>query len=468
MSPAIATAVYALLILALFWLDRDQKVRTSVALWIPVIWVSLACSRSVAQWLSEPADLAIQVVEGSLIDRLVYMALEVLGLIVLLTRRRQVGRLLRANGPVVLFFLYCALSLLWSDYPDVAFKRWIKALGDLVMVLIVWTDREPSASSKRLLARTGFLLIPLSVLLIKYYPDLARTYDKWDGHAYYIGVTTSKNTLGAICLLFGLGSAWQFLAVYKDKGDRSRTRRLIAHSAILAMVLWLFWIANSMTSLSCFLLASGLLLAMNFRVVVRRPAVLNVVVAVVILVCVSVLFLGLGPGLLRAMGRNPTLTDRTEIWPLLLSMSTNPLFGTGFESFWLGPRLERIWSVYPWQPLEAHNGYIEVLLNLGWMGVSLLAVVIATGYRTVITAWRRNPATSSLWLAYFVVGVVFNFTEAAFFRMMTPIWIFFLLAITSGLEVTYPSIETSAREFPQFQYPADLSENKVNVNVEVV
>ena len=86
------------------------------------------------------------------------------------------------------------------------------------------------------------------------------------------------------------------------------------------------------------------------------------------------------------MGRNPTLTDRTEVWSVILNQAGNPWVGTGFESFWLGPRLDRIWSIYSWHPGEAHNGYIEIYLNLGWTGLVLLAVVIATGYRTVIAA----------------------------------------------------------------------------------
>ena len=97
-------------------------------------------------------------------------------------------------------------------YPDVGFKRWVKAVGDFVMVLIVVSDRDPSVAIRRLLTRTGFLLIPLSVLMIKYYPDLARYYDRWDWSTYYSGVTTNKNALGVICLLFGLASVWQFLA----------------------------------------------------------------------------------------------------------------------------------------------------------------------------------------------------------------------------------------------------------------
>ena len=73
------------------------------------------------------------------------------------------------------------MSIGWSDYPDVAFKRWIKSLGDFVMVLIILTDRDRYAAIKRALTWTAFLLMPLSVLFIKFYPDLGRGYHRGPG-----------------------------------------------------------------------------------------------------------------------------------------------------------------------------------------------------------------------------------------------------------------------------------------------
>jgi len=180
--------------------------------------------------------------------------------------------------------------------------------------------------------------------------------------------------------------------------------------------------------------------AANSRVAIRRPAVVHLLTAVMLAVSISVLFLGVSPGVLEAVGRNPTLTDRTEVWGVLLRLVRNPLFGTGFESFWLGPRLEKMWSVYWWHPNEAHDGYLEIFLNLGWMGVALLTFIIATGYRRVFRVWRSNVSIGSLLLAYFFMGLVYNFTEAAFFKMLAPAWIFFLLAITSVPEVPNPTI----------------------------
>ena len=130
------------------------------------------------------------------------------------------------------------------------------------------------------------------------------------------------------------------------------------------------------------------------------------------------------------MGRNPTLTDRTEVWGWLFGLVRNPILGTGFESFWLGPRLEKLWNIYWRHPNEAHNGYIEIYINLGWTGIVLLAVVLVAGYRKIMAAYRRHLPLANLCLAYFLVGMTYNFTEAALFKMLAPAWIFTLFAMT--------------------------------------
>src|SRR5437773_9370628 len=229
MPQGVATVVYGLFILALFWLDRDRKSRVSHALWIAVAWVLLAGSRMVSDWL-EPARVITspdQYLEGSPLDRLVLTGLLAAGLMVLLARGRRAGTFLGANGPILLFFLYGAVSVLWSDYPDVALKRWTKALGDIVMVLVVLTDPDPSAAVKRLLGRAGFLLIPLSVLLIKYYPELGVGYGPW-GTQNYMGVATGKNGLGYICLIFGLGYLWRVLEAFRGQAPPRMDGPLIA------------------------------------------------------------------------------------------------------------------------------------------------------------------------------------------------------------------------------------------------
>ncbi len=336
--------------------------------------------------------------------------------------------LLKANWPILVFFLYCGVSVVWSDYPDVAFKRWTKSLADLAMVLIILTEANRTAAIQRFLAWSGFVLLPASIVMIKYYPDLGRTYDRWAGTMAVTGVATDKNMLGLVCLIFGLGAVWRVTLALQE-GVRKSAGPLFAQTVLLLATLWLLYRANSMTSISCFVFGSGLMVLTSAPKLARKRAVIHLLVVGTLAVSVSALFLNFGSGLVETVGRNSTLTGRTDLWKHLLATNTNPLLGTGFGSFWLGPRLERLWAIYWWHPNESHNGYLEIYLNLGWMGLLLLGVLIVSGYRHVIDMLRQESGVGKLCLAYFVAGLAYNFTEAGF-KTMNLVWIAFLLAIT--------------------------------------
>src|ERR1700722_8120685 len=113
MSPAVATYASIAGILWLLWLDRDPKVRTSRALWVPFLWLLIVCSRPVTDWVGSGSEIRIadQVQDASPTDRLVYMGLETIWLCLLARRSRRVAPLLRANVPLLMCLGYCAISL---------------------------------------------------------------------------------------------------------------------------------------------------------------------------------------------------------------------------------------------------------------------------------------------------------------------------------------------------------------------
>jgi len=431
MNQLIATIVCVAVIFALFAIDRDANVRTSKALWIPVVWLLINGSRPVSMWSQTDTVnlLASQYTEGSPLDATVYGIVIAAGMLALSSRSRKVKAFLQGNGPLVLFFSYCLLSIIWSDYPAIAFKRWIKAIGDVTMIMIVLTDQNPLAATRRFFSRAGFVLIPLSVLFIKYYPDLGRTYNQWTWLPMYTGVTTNKNSLGVICLVCGLGSLWSLIGAYEDRKMPRRTGHLIAHGILLATAAWLIVKANSMTSLSCLVMAGAVMVMSTQRWVARLAGGVQAVVAGAVALPFFAVFIDSAGELVQSLGRNATLTGRTGIWKAALSLHTNPLLGTGFETFWLGDRLQQVWNMTEKGIQEAHNGYLEVYLNLGWIGVLLLGVLIVTGYRHALAAFRYDPHAGRVRLAFFTAGVVYSLTEAGF-RMMSPIWIAFLLATT--------------------------------------
>jgi O-antigen ligase len=434
MSSSLALIVCAVGIVGLFFLDRDTSIRTSKALWLPVIWIWIIGSRPVSEWLGINQGIATpnQLLDGSPTDQPIFAVLLILGLLVLIGRGRRTTVVLKTNWPIVVFFSYCLVSVLWSDFPAVALKRWVKAGGDLVMILIVVTDVEPMAALRRLFSRTGFVLLPASILLIKYFGDLGRSYDPFTGGPMNTGVTTNKNLLGVITLVLSLGALWRVLTLLRAKGELHRGRHLMAQSILLAFGATLLVKAHSATSTVSFALGAGLMFATLLPVFRVRPVAVHALIAVLVLAGAFTMYVGGQAEVVQAMGRQTNLTGRTEIWNAIIPMAPNPVVGAGFESFWLGPRLEKLWNDFPVLHLnEAHDGYIEVYLNLGWVGVSLIALILIYGYGAAVAALRRQPVMGCLMVAYVVAATTYNITEAGF-RMLNPIWFFLLLIVAAS------------------------------------
>jgi exopolysaccharide production protein ExoQ len=456
MAPSVALLLYCIGIAGLFYLDRDKSIRTSRALWLPVIWLWIIGSRPISAWMgsSPENDAALQAVqlEGTPTDRLIFLILVAAGIIVIVRRAKQTRDLLVTIWPILIFFSYCLVSVFWSDFPDVAAKRWIKATGDLVMVIIVVTDAQPLAALKRFFSRTGFILLPASLLLIKYFPDLGRSYDPWFGHVSQTGVTPGKNALGVITLVLSLAAAWQVITLLRYPKMPCRRRHLLAQGTLLAFGVALLTTANSATSLACFIVGTALMLATGLRVIRRRPGNVHALMLALCITAGLVMILGGEKTVVQTLGRNTTLTGRTDIWKLVLPMAPNFFGGAGFESFWIGPRLEKVWDALPNLHVnEAHDGYLEVYLNVGAVGLSLIVLVFIHGYRRCVATFRSNPTLGSLLLAYLMVAVLYNVTEAGF-RMLNPMWTFLLLAIVASGGIAPVS---SANRRPPRQAPAD-------------
>jgi exopolysaccharide production protein ExoQ len=451
MNPSLASLVYACGIAGLFYLDRDKSVKTSKALWLPVFYLWIIGSRPLSVWLGigPPSGTDVQI-EGSPIDGAFFQILLIAAICVLVLRGRRVATFLNANFPIpiLLYVVFCLLSIFWSDFPGVALKKWIKSVEDLVMILIVVTDEQPVAALRRLFSRLGFILLPVSLLLIKYYPYLGRFYGVWDGAQVNVGVTLDKNFLGVITFVLSLGAVWRvFGLLQSEEISPNRRRQLLAQGTLLVLGVWLLTMANSATSLVCFILGAGLMLATKLRFMRRNPAAVHALVLTLMLSAGLLMLLGGGASAAHALGRNASLTGRTDIWAAVIPMAANPLVGAGFESFWLNPRVhQRLWELFPGLPLnEAHDGYIEVYLNLGWVGVSMIAFILIDGYRRSVKAFRHEPALGALLLAYVLTATTYNISEAGF-RMLNPFWIFFLLAViearnvgnTIGVETSLP------------------------------
>jgi O-antigen ligase len=212
----------------------------------------------------------------------------------------------------------------------------------------------------------------------------------------------------------------------------------VAQGALLAFGIVLLQMSHSATSVACFILGGALMLLTTRRAIRNRPGRVYALCLAIVLAGGLFMLFGGGSLVSSALGRGEGLSGRTEIWAAGIAAVGSPVIGTGFESFWISPNAEkvrhRLLVLGWWEPEglnEAHNGYLEVYLNLGWIGVFLIILILINSYRCAGNAFRRDPEFGGLMLAYIATGTFYSLTEAGF-RTLSPSWFFLLLAVVSA------------------------------------
>ncbi len=443
MSSRIALLLGTLFIAYLLKVDHKRSRGVSSALWIPTIWMMIVGSRMVSLWFTQgygtisPEDY----LEGSPIDRMIFIVLIIAACVVLFRRNVNWSAIIKNNRWLVLLFAYCAISILWSDFPFVSFKRYVKKdIGHFLMVLVVLTDRYPAEAVKELFRRVAYVLVPLSVILYKYYPSLGRAYHPHSGELMITGVATGKNGLGLLCLISSIFLFWQITANWRKNDTVTTKKETLIDSVILLIAIWLLIEVDSSTCLICFIVGIGLLLAFHTSVFKRNKNRIGISLTFGLISLTPFLLLGqifIVHTIVDLTAHGDTFWGRVSMWPGLLNlMNVSHLVGTGYDSYWLGERMARLWNIYWWHPAEAHNGYVGVFLELGYIGLIALIGVIVSTYRNVSRRLVVDYHFGQLALTFFLLALLYNVTEEAWKGLHLMWFVFLLFAIESSRPVT--------------------------------
>ena len=430
LPPQLASFLTWAFIIFLFRRDFREKPNVTGALWIPLIWFLIITTRAVSEWLSlfGVSMGGISLEEGSPLDASVYYSLILAGIYVLNRRRVQLSEIIRNNQWLTIFFIYCFLAIFWSDFPFVAFKRWTKVIGHPIMVLILFTEPDPMEALTRLMQRSAYIIVPISILFIKYYPEWGRGFGEWSGQAMNCGITGGKNVLGCDCLILGFFFFWYLLQTWRTERGKARRNELLLIAATLVGIWWLLSGAQSSTSFMSLLLGVLTVALVGQRFVNKRRIGTYLVITVLAAAAAESTF-GIYDRVLVFLNRDPTLTERTVLWDALLKVKINPVLGTGFESFWLGERRQRLWNEQGWQPSEAHNGYLETYLNLGVVGLMLLIGLLFATFWKTRREFLRNLEWGRFRLGFFVAILAYNWTESAFKSLHPVYFVFYIIAL---------------------------------------
>jgi len=438
MPAYIALFICTLVILILLYLDGKWNENLTFALWIPLIWIGISGSRSLSLFFGSSSYGGIapeDYLEGSPTDRIIFTALIIMGLAVLIKRNINVANVFNKNKWLSLLVIYCGISILWSDFPYVSFKRYTKSIGNVIMILVVVTDKYSDQVIKTILRRLAYILIPLSYVFIKYFPKIGRNYHRYSGELSITGVTTNKNGLGVLCMILGLYFTWNlFLNKDNKLNNQINDGKLpkILNIIFTVFIIDLLLKSNSATSIYCYLL--GLLFMFYYKYFDNLNPINNLFMTIfpyVFFVVTPLLVIAknIFHDVVSISGHSETFWGRVSFWPELTGISDGSvLVGTGYDSFWLGNKMQILWERYWWHPTQAHNGYVDTYLELGIIGVIIFFVFIVRSYKDIVLISNKNDSFWLFKIAVFNVTLVYNITESAF-KGISLIWIVFLLVL---------------------------------------
>jgi exopolysaccharide production protein ExoQ len=326
-----------------------------------------------------------------------------------------------SQWPLVALCGLAITSTFWSQAPGLSFRRSV-ALTLTLLFGVYFASRFSLKEQFRLLAWgygvCVFFSFPFGLF------GLGTSVDAGRNAAGWYGVFAQKNSLGYMMVL----SALTFLFWGRVETEHKGVARMGFWASLLLIVL-----SQSMTAI----LTIGMLMILlpYLRWTVRK-SVRWMVAGIAFLLAVGTVTLFYVAthieDITNFLGRSPTLTGRVPLWILSSVMALRrPWLGYGFNAFWLPDELyvQRIWDLLRWTPPHAHNGLLELWLELGLVGVGLFMLVFAYYVVEAVRFMRSDSGQASLWPLLFLLFMFFaNLTEP-FFLSRNSIYIIIFVAI---------------------------------------
>lgn len=354
-----------------------------------------------------------------------------------------------AVWPVALMVLIAWASIIWSVDPETTQRRCI-ALTITTLMGIYLFVRFDLDDMLRFLVVTFAIIIVGSTVWIVVFPEYGIHQN--DAHAgAWRGIFFHKNGNGRV-MIFALAA---FIAA-------SATGKI--NRAVLA-VLALLAIANLVgsTSKTALLTSAALLFAVIAARMVRGAAVKSALITLGVLALVwhaGLLVYFSYEAILESLGRDPTLTGRTDLWAFTTRLGLQqPLNGFGYDAFWFGDNSPGARIALEWGISHAHNSWIEVFINLGFPVVILLFVTLMTAvFRAVMLARYYEQITPALFIMVTLFPLMtMSMSESVFLEKHKIDWVMTVAALgcarayMSKLERKNEPVPMAARPAPPAQ-----------------
>jgi len=344
---------------------------------------------------------------------------------------------------------------------------WLAAL--VLLPIISWTvasaiwSLEPAITQRRSMA----LVFPTLFALF-----LAARYD-WRSLVKIVAVISIILAVGSALAAVAVPSigvdqkvhagAWKGLFFEKNGMGGFMVRGALACLTVMTFSprSWWVWLggallcaalvvmSNSTTALLGLLVVFGGFIAVSFLRLGPHFAVMGVWLAIAALIVVAAIFAAAPTFFFDLVGKDPSLTGRTNIWAAIMrQVAHQPWEGYGYGAFWRSqPTGPAAWvaNEADWHVLAADNAWAEILVQLGWVGVSLFALTLVFMVpRAVAVLFGRGPA--GYWAPLFLTTLLMTtITESVLLKQNDLTWVLYVATLAKLLQSSQTHAEMEAR-----------------------
>lgn len=402
-------------------LDRFERVFTVLSLFI---YMNAAIPLLITQGASEGDGARMEDFNFTPLNLLFLLNYFITFTLLILRWDRSIKAAL-LNPIFIAIIAMAPLSYLWSAMPDETFSGSIGLIGSTMFGFYVATRFSLKEQVKLIGWAFGVALV-LSLVFIVALPKYGIMAAIHAGSLR--GVWTHKNVMGKYMVL----SNCIFLLLVQMPRDK---RNIYVWLGLISSLILTVG-SNSTNALVNSILAITIILFLGQSLKLGNQKLTAVATFLALFIWgVLVCFADISAMLLEAVGKDPTLTGRTDIWVAVMKkIAERPWLGYGFNGFWNGIKGEsaEIIRTLRWNVPNSHNGYLDYVLQIGLVGFALFIIVywmtLLKGYLLV----RKEFKMEYLWPIVFLVYVVqINFAEPSLLSQNDFFWIIFTIVYFS-------------------------------------
>jgi exopolysaccharide production protein ExoQ len=359
-------------------------------------------------------------------NQIVYLFLFFSSLVILANKFDKVLSLIKSERYLSLFVLVCLLSALWSDYSLLSIKRSFQLFVIFLVIIEALVNIEPNILLKQLKIVVSLYLFFNLFAGLRIGAAIDPIFQTWRG------IEVQKNHL-AQTSLYCLLSSIVFFSFDKTKLAKQYD------SVLVFISVFLIYKAHSSTAILVLAMIVFVGLIFQFESVFSKFGFGRSLLALIFLFLLgfTLIFLifsseifSLIPGY---FGKDMTLSGRSDIWKFVWDdIEKRLLLGYGFATYWImgSSRLEIFADLFEgFQVNQAHNGYLEIMLQLGVIGTIFFLFLMAA------YVYRMFKVNSNLAILIFVSIFTLNYTESALFKVGFGVTTFYFMASYIAISV---------------------------------